>query len=358
MTDYQIEDDFLTDPTLKGWIKLAGTSLDWDTVDRIGGSLGTDPDARYAKFLGKAQTEADNILASFVVLGDNAPAFTLASLIGFFNSNEAAGQEECLAIKFKASLGGIVPQIYVAYDDGTKLESSSLTSLSFGSKYIISLIHSPEDKTASIHVYDFLTGTLLFEVSIEINTSKSFTLNQVGISEVSNNYGFTTDDWVYLVEALGEPEPVVYSTLYCTPEEARKMTNLDVVQDMSDEMLAQIERVYAMPQVDARFRSEGYAAPFSAGDNTPPLIKTVTALLTAAYACKKAYTGHAQNESPNYAALLEEVNEIWDSFLAGKMELIDITGVWIERTLDTSTDMLSTTEGTESTFTLDDIGGI
>jgi len=146
--------------------------------------------------------------------------------------------------------------------------------------------------------------------------------------------------------------------LYATPEQIRKLTNLDACQDMGDSMIAQIETVYAIPQINSKFRAEGYDAPFDTGDDTPPLIRTITALLTVAYIARKSYTGHSPSESPLYESMLDEVNEIWQQLHNGELELIDKDGNWIERTMETSTDMLSTTEGQLTLFTLDDVPDI
>ena len=132
------------------------------------------------------------------------------------------------------------------------------------------------------------------------------------------------------------------------------MVNLDAVQDMTDNTIAMIETTFAIPQVNSRFRSEGYAAPFETGDDTPPLVRTITALLTAAYAARKSYIAIDPSDSPVYKDLLKEVNDIWKALLNGEMELLDKDDNIMERGLATSTDMLSTTEGEYNLFTLDD----
>jgi len=359
MTDYQIEDTFISDPEDMGWSVFAGTSLDWDSLEKIGGSLGSDVDARYSKFLGKAQLPTDNIISRFILMAENIGVNSAPALIGLFNSKTVEGQDECFAIKLLTDSNDIRPQVYIAYNDGaTKIESTSTYSLTAGTKYVISLRYVPEDGKAYVGIYDFLTETLLSEISVNIDSTKSFSLNQAGISEMSATYANTADVWVYEVDALGEPDPIIYASLYCTPSEARLMTNLDTVNDMSDSMIAQIETIYAIPQVNSHFRSEGYDAPFDTGDDTPPLIRTITALLTSAYAARKSYIGHDPNESPVYAAVLKEVNSIWKSLLNGELELLDIDNNWIERTLETSSGMLSTTDGQTALFSLDDVPDI
>ena len=354
MTVYQIEDVFTTDPTLNGWAQKQGVTMDWDTVEKVGGNLGVDANCRYIKFLGKPLTQEDNITALFTVMVDNAAAGTGKAIAGFFNVNESEGKDECFGLLIDTSGGGYLPHVYVAYDDGTKITGAGFYGLVGGTKYVIAIRYVPEDSKAYLQIYDFVTQQLLFTDVLTIDATKTFELNQVGISEHDVAFNTSAEAWIYDMNAVAEPEPIVYSSLYATPEQVRKMTNLDAIQDMDDEMLAQIETVYAIPQVNSRFRSEGYPAPFDSGDDTPPLIRTITALLTVAYAARKSYTGHSQNESPLYESMLEEVNTLWEDILNGKMELLDKDGGWVERTLPTSTDMLSTTEGECQLFTLDD----
>jgi len=355
MTDYQIEDIFTIDPELNGWLQKQGATLDWDSIEKVGGNLGADDNCRYIKFLGKSLSKSDNITALFTIMADNAAAGTGKALIGFFNINESEGKDECFCLLLDTSTGSIVPHIYIAYNDGiTKIVGIGTYTLGAGKKYVIAIRHVPEDGQAYLEIFDFTTQQLLFTESITLDTTKSFTFNQVGLSEYEAIILQTSEVWIYDMNAVAEPEAIVYSELYATPEQVRKMTNLDAIQDMTDEMIAQIETVYAIPQVNAKFRSEGYQAPFDTGDDTPPLVRTITALLTAAYAGRKSYTGHAPNESPLYETLLEEVNNIWTDILNGKMELLDKLGNWIERTEETSTDMLSTTEGQCQLFTLND----
>jgi len=359
MVEYQIEDTFTSDPVDMGWSKFAGLSLDWDTAEKIGGTIGSDINARYSKFLGKAQLPTDNIISRFVVMAENVGVDSAPALIGLFNSKTAIGKDECFAIKLLTDALDIRPQVYIAYNDGiTKIESTSTFSLTASTKYVITLRYVPEDGKAYVGIYDFLTETLLSEISVNIDSTKSFSLNQVGMSEMSSTYANPADVWAYEVDALGEPDPVVYADLYCTPADARQMTNLDAVNDMSDYTIAQIETIFAMPQVDSRFRSEGYAAPFLFGDDTPPLIRTITALLTSAYAARKSYVGHDPNDSPVYKDILKEVNKIWEDLLDGQLELLDKDGNWIERSQSTSSDMRSTTEGQTALFSLDDLPDI
>lgn len=358
MTDYQIEDTFVADPKYAGWSIFQGASLDWNNVDAIGGEVGSDADARYSKFIGKPLTQSDNITSLMTVLIKSAMLGSPSVLFGFFNANRAHGQEECLGIKINAGTGLPKVHLYIAYSDGTKIDESTIFAMSQNVKYIFGLRHSPEDGKAYLEIYDYLTEQLLFEYSTDLDETKTFYVNQIGISEMNASFVETMEIWSYSVKAVGEPEPIVYSELYCTPGEARDMTNLDRVQDMDDYTLSRIEVIYAIPQVNARFRSEGYSVPFDTGDETPPLIRTITALLTAAFAAKKAYIGHAPSESPNWDALLNEVNSIFKRFLQGQMELVTVGGDWIERTLPTSTDMLSTTEDRTTLFSLDDVPDI
>lgn len=357
MVEYQIEDVFTKDPAEQGWVQFSGTELIWDAIEKVGGNLQTDDKSRYVKYLGKAMTHLNNILASFTFTIDEIMASSGDAIVGFFQVGEPDGKEHCFGMILRTSSGVAIPHIYVAYSDGTKIESTGTFSLVDEEKYVAAIRYVPEDRKAYLEIYDFLTQQLIFQEDITINVTKSLSLNQVGISQVGGYTWMKGAAWIYDMNAISEPMPIVYSSLYCTPEEARKMTNLDAVQDMTDDMLVQIERIYSMPQIDARFRSEGYLAPFASGTNTPPLVRTISALLTAAYACKKAYIGHAPSESPNYDALLKEVNDLWVEILKGKLELIDASGNWIERTQRTSTDMLSTTAGQTSSvsriFTLD-----
>jgi hypothetical protein len=355
MVEYQIEDVFTTNPTLNGWVQFGGASLNWDGLEKVGGILGADDNCRYNKYLGKTLNNTDNILASFTFMVDDITTLSGEAIIGFFDVNRAHGKEHCFGMVLRTSSGVAHPHVYIAYSDGTKVEGTASYTLNNGDKYVAAIRYVPEDSKAYLEIYDFLTQTLLFQEDVSTISTKSLSLNQIGISEVILKTIPDGEAWIYDMNAVGEPEPVVYSSLYCTPEEARKMTNLDAVQDMTDEMVAQIERVYAMPQIDARFRSEGYQAPFQSGTNTPPLVRTIAALLTAAYACKKSYIGHAPSDSPTYETLLEEVNKLWDDILKGKLELISASGNWIERTLATSTDMLSTTEGIKAPFNADDL---
>lgn len=352
--EYQVVDVFTTDPKLNGWQQDQGTSLDWDTVEKIGGNLGADVDCRYIKYLGKVLTEADNIIARFTFMADNAAVGTGKVIVGFFNVGESIGKDECFGMLIDTSTGSIRPHVYVAYSGGTKLTGTDVYNLVAGTKYIAAIRYVPEDGKAYLQIYDFITEQLLFKELVTIDTTKTFELNQVGISEYDTAGDTNAEAWIYDTNAVADPEPIVYDDLYATPEQIRKMTNLDAVQDMTDSMIAQIETVYAIPQVNSKFRAEGYAAPFDAGDDTPPLIRTITALLSAAYCARKSYVSHAPSESPVYESLLKEVNEIWEQLHNGELELIDIIGGIIERTETTSTDMLSTTEGQITLFTLND----
>jgi len=139
---------------------------------------------------------------------------------------------------------------------------------------------------------------------------------------------------------------------YCTATEARILTHL-TVDEMSDNDLNAIQSLFAVPQIDSRFRAEGYAVPFDVSPDAPPLVRSLSAMLTAAYAVKRSYTGHSPNECP-WQDLLDEINEIFKAISKGDMEVIDIDGNLIPRTLATSGDMKSTTEGELSLFTLDD----
>lgn len=358
VVDYQVVDVFDTDPTKKGWAQFAGASFAWDTVDKVGGQLGQDVNARYIKYLGKVLTQADQIIASFTFMVENIGISSANGLMGFFNVDETEGIDECVAMLIDNSTGTSRPHIYVAYDDGTtKITGADTYNLVQGTKYVAVIRYVPEDGRAYLQLYDFLTEQLLFEEVVTINTAKTFELNQVGMSETATGT-LNVEAWMYDMNAVGDPDPIVYTTLYAKPDEIRDMTNLDAVKGMTDNTLSRIETVYAIPQVNSRFRAEGYAAPFSAGDNTPPLVRTISALLTAAYAARASYTGHSPNESPLYASSLKEVNELWKSIMNGELELIDIGGSIIERTLGTSTDMLSTTEGQITLFTLNDVPDI
>jgi hypothetical protein len=358
MVDYQIEDVFTTNPALKGWIQFGDININWDGIEKVGGHLGADDISRYVKYLGKTLTQANQMMAAFTFVSE--PKRNDHAIFGFFDVNTPIGKQHCFGMILNATgVGTSHANVYIAYSDGTIVQGNTVYPLNSGDKYFGAIRYIPEDGKAYLEIYDFLTQQLLFQDEIILNTSKSLSLNQIGMSLV-DLYMIMVPSlaWMYDMKAVAELEPVVYSSLYCTPEEARKMTNLDAVQDMTDDMLAQIERIYAMPQVDARFRSEGYSAPFLKGEDAPPLIRAVTALLTAAYACKKSYIGHAPSESPNYEALLEEVNKIWDDLLKGKLELINVSGEWIERTKQTSTDMLSTTAGKTNTFSLNNFGAL
>ena len=355
---YQIEDVFTTDPTLSGWAQKQGVTMDWDSVEKVGGNLGVDANCRYIKFLGKPLTQEDNITALFTVMVDNAAAGTGKAIVGFFNVSESEGKDECFGLLIDTSTGNIRPQIYVAYDDGTKLTGAGAYGMTDGTKYVIAIRYVPEDGLAYIQIYDFVTQQLLWTDSVSIDSTKTFELNQVGISEHSTAFVTTAEAWIYDMYAVAEPEPVVYADLYCTPGEARSLTNLDAVQDMTDDSIAQLETIFAIPQVNSRFRSEGYPAPFDTGDDTPPLVRTITALLTAAYAARKSYVSVDPSDSPVYKDLLGEVNKLWKDILDGMLELLDKNGDLMERGLATSTDMLSTTEGQLNLFTLDDVPDI
>jgi len=358
MTEYQIDDVFTSNPAKSGWQQFQGTSLDWDSLEKVGGELGHDEDCRYIKYLGKALNQQDNITALFTFMVDNCLIGSADAIIGFFNVDRAAGKDECFGMKVICATGNPQPQLYIAYDDSTKQTTSGLFTFTQGSKYLIAVRFVPEDNKAYLEVYDFLTQTLLHELYIVLDETKSFTLNQVGISEVDTVGSPKSEAWIYDFKAVGDTEPVDYSNLYATPDEVRQLTNLDAVQDMTDSQIANIILTMAMPQVNARFRAEAYDAPFDTGDNTPPMVRTITALLSAAYAARVSYIGHAPSESPAYAAYLDEVNTLWKSILSGYYELLDINGQWIERTEATSTDMLTTTSGQTVLFTLDDFPDI
>lgn len=355
--EYQIENEFTSNPARFGWGQKGGASFDWDSVEKVGGQLGQDADARYQKYLPKGLSEAEQLIATFTIMVDNAILNSAKGLIGFFNSDEGIGKEQCFGFIIDNSTGTPKPNVYLAYDDGTKLTGTGSYSLTQGDKYVCTIRHVPEDGKAYLQIYDFLTEQLLFTEYITLDSTKTFTMQQVGMSEIETAT-LNVEMWMYEVLAVGEPDTIVYADLYCTPGEARSMVNLDAVQDMTDNTIAQIETVYAIPQVDSRFRSEGYAAPFKYGDDTPPLVRTITALLTAAYAARKAYVSVDPSESPVYKDLLKEVNELWKALKNGDLELLNKDGNIIERTEETSSRMLSTTEGQSELFTLDDVPDI
>ena len=356
---YQVVDVFTTDPTLKGWSQIQGTTMAWDSTEKVGVGLGSDADCRYIKYLGKPLTQSDYLIALFTFMTDNVALNTGSFLVGFFNVGESVGKDECVALFVDNSSGAPRPHIYIAYDDGTtKVIGTGSFTLNEGDKYVACIRHVPEDAKAYLDIYDFVTQQLLFSENITIDEDKTFSLNQVGISEYGISVAGGSEGWIYDMNAVAEPEPIDYASLYATPEQIRKLTNLDACQDMDDAMLAQIQTVYAIPQVNSKFRAEGYDAPFDTGDDTPPLIRTITALLTVAYVARKSYTGHSPNESPLYESMLEEINEIWMQLHKGELELIDKDGNWIQRSMATSTDMLSTTEGQLTLFTLDDVPDI
>ncbi|MBW1858004.1 MAG: hypothetical protein JRI42_06995, partial [Deltaproteobacteria bacterium] len=336
---YEIESDFTKDPANMGWLQQGGSSIAWNTVDAIGGSIGAVPDMRYHKFLGKKYQPNEFISALFALEVGVVPIDNAIALLGFFDSQESSAEDLTLSIY----IDGTRLHLYVAYDDASNKKSTDFITILDSKKYICAIRNVPEDGKAYLGLYDFLTQQLIQEISMDIDSTKNFDLNQVGLSEW-NSTDNVYNVWAYEINAIGDPETIVYEDLYCTPEQARQMTNLDELNDMSDSTLASLETVFAMPQVDARFRAEGYGAPFKTGDDTPPLIRAITALLTSAYAARKSYIGHDPNDSPVYKDVLKEVNAIWKSLLNGELELLDIDGNWIERDQPTSTDMLSTTE--------------
>lgn len=357
MMEYQIENAFTSNPAKKGWVQFGGTSFSWDSLEKVGGKLGQDVDARYIKYIPKDLSEADQLIATFTIMIDNAILNSAKGLIGFFNSNEPTGKEQCFGFLVDNSTGTPKPNVYLAYDDGTKLTGTGSYSLTQGDKYVCTIRHVPEDGKAYLQIYDFLTEQLLFTEYIILDSTKTFTVQQVGMSEIETAT-LNAEMWLYEVLAVGEPETTIYADMYCTPGEARSMVNLDAVHDMTDNTISQIESVYAIPQVDSRFRSEGYTAPFSYGEDTPPLVRTITALLTAAYAARKSYVSVDPSDSPVYKDLLKEVNELWKSLKNGDLELLDKDGNWIERSEETSSNMLSTTEGEYNLFNLDDVPDI
>lgn len=357
--EYQIDNVFTNDPTLRGWGQFEGASFAWDSSEKVGGLLGIDADARYIKYLPKDLTEADHLIARFVFEVEDVVANTGGVLFGFFNTTESGITKHVFGLRVINSTGTPVPRLDLAYSDGTLVSGTGVYALTPATKYIAVVRYVPEDGQAYLTIYDFLTEQVLFEDIIALNTAKDFLMQQVGMSETGIASVQTAKGWLYEVKAVSDPETVVYTSLYCTPEEARGMTNLDAVTDMSDAELVQIERIFVIPTVNARFRSEGYAAPFEYGTDTPPVIRTISALLTAMYAAKKAYLGHSPSESPNYDALLNEVNSLYKKVLTGQLELLDKNNAWIERTLATSTDMLSTNDDDElALFTLDDVPDI
>ena len=145
--------------------------------------------------------------------------------------------------------------------------------------------------------------------------------------------------------------------IYCTTDQARILSELDT-EEMPNATFEIVQEIFAVPIVDSRFRAEGYAVPFATVPNTPPLVRSMTAMLTAAYASKSSYEGHDPNESPNYDTLMRRINKLFKDILDGDLELLDKSGNIILRTQTTSTGMLSTTDGEEPLFNLDDVPDI
>lgn len=359
MVEYQIENVFTTLPSRNGWQQKDGSSFNWDALEKIGGQLGADANARYLKYLPKDLIQTDPLIASFTVMVDDVVVDSSGVCFGFFNSSEPGLLKSVFGMMVSNLTGASHPSLYLAYMDGTIILGSGAYTFNQGDKYVCVIRYVPEDLKAYLEVYDFLTQALLYSENINIDETKTFIMQQVGMSEVLLHAPpLDAVGWMYEVKAVAEPEAVVYADLYSTPEEIRSLTNLDAVKDMSDAQLVVLERIFAIPQVNARFRAEGYSAPFTAGDETPPLVRSITGLLSAAYAARKSYIGHAPSESPAYKAYLDEVNALWKGILNGEYELIDHHGNRIERNEATSTDMLSTTEGQYTLFTLDDLPDI
>ena len=161
--------------------------------------------------------------------------------------------------------------------------------------------------------------------------------------------------WIKRIQAFPTEAPESATDLYCTAEEARILSALDKVKDKTDDEMNTLQRLFVIPDIDTKFRAEGYRTPFEKDARTPPVIRTMAAILTAAYASKSVYAGVSQNESPEWVALRKEANKMFMEINNGDRELMDIDANWIQRTQPTSSDMLSTTEGEEEVFSLDNI---
>lgn len=347
--EYVIMENFETDPEESGWYEEPDLErFQWEEELKIlSGRI--DDDNRYIRYLSKFYDKTDILEFKTMVHGMIewvSPDPRAIGLMGF-GKKDTPTSEAFVGLEIKHE----PLTIRIRINDEVSTEG---LEMELDEKLVLFFRYVPEDNKAYLSSYDQLTGQPLEEISMDIALEVDFKVNQTGIFSEDGAYWHLM---VYYFNSIRIYE-TIYSGLYCTPEEARKLTNLDAAKDMSDNMFAQLIKIYSMPQVNSRFRAEGYRTPFYTDERTPPLIRTIAALLTAAYAGKKSYTGHSQNENPVYKELLKEVNDLFEGLSYGDYELLDVDGSIINRSLHTSTDMRSTTEGRTGIFSLDDVPDI